>query len=208
MHGAGASEQPRRLSSAANTRTTAWRRAVGELGLGTDNAVVVPSRDYRMNVDALAGDARRPARCRPPGDGGGRHGRHDAHRVLRRYRRDRAHLRGARPVAAHRRSPRCVRPAVARAPIATERHSPCTFDCLGPAQDDAHAAHGQRRPRQTRARSGIRVLPAGALPVPRPRRSAELGPGTAQLRVLAPDRRIEGLGGGPTLRRLGTGRAL
>ncbi|HSP90566.1 MAG TPA: pyridoxal-dependent decarboxylase [Vicinamibacterales bacterium] len=28
-------------------------RAVGELGLGTDNAVVVPSRDYRMNVAAL-----------------------------------------------------------------------------------------------------------------------------------------------------------
>jgi len=38
-------------------------RAVGELGLGTDNAVVVPSRDYRMNVDALAGalDALRAA---------------------------------------------------------------------------------------------------------------------------------------------------
>jgi len=30
-------------------------RAVGELGLGTDNAVVVPSRDYRINVEALAG---------------------------------------------------------------------------------------------------------------------------------------------------------
>ncbi len=30
-------------------------RAVGELGLGTDNAVVVPSRDYRMNVEALTG---------------------------------------------------------------------------------------------------------------------------------------------------------
>jgi len=29
-------------------------RAVGELGLGTDNAVVVPSRDYRMNVEALS----------------------------------------------------------------------------------------------------------------------------------------------------------
>jgi len=30
-------------------------RAIGELGLGTDNAVVVPSRDYRMNVGALTG---------------------------------------------------------------------------------------------------------------------------------------------------------
>jgi L-2,4-diaminobutyrate decarboxylase len=30
-------------------------RAVGELGLGSENAVVVPSRDYRMNVEALAG---------------------------------------------------------------------------------------------------------------------------------------------------------
>jgi L-2,4-diaminobutyrate decarboxylase len=28
-------------------------RAVGELGLGTDRAVVVPSRDYRMDLDAL-----------------------------------------------------------------------------------------------------------------------------------------------------------
>ena len=65
--------------------------------------------------------ARRPARCRPPGDGGGRHGRLDAHRVIRRYRRDRAHLRGARAVAARRRSARCIRPAVARAPIAAER---------------------------------------------------------------------------------------
>ena len=30
-------------------------RAVGELGIGAENAVVVPSRDYRMNVEALAG---------------------------------------------------------------------------------------------------------------------------------------------------------
>jgi L-2,4-diaminobutyrate decarboxylase len=30
-------------------------RAVGELGIGSENAVVVPSRDYRMNVEALAG---------------------------------------------------------------------------------------------------------------------------------------------------------
>jgi len=38
-------------------------RAVGELGLGTDNTVVVPSRDCRMNVEALAGalDALRAA---------------------------------------------------------------------------------------------------------------------------------------------------
>jgi L-2,4-diaminobutyrate decarboxylase len=28
-------------------------RAIGELGIGTDNAIVVPSRDYRMNVEAL-----------------------------------------------------------------------------------------------------------------------------------------------------------
>lgn len=38
-------------------------RAIGELGVGSDNAVVVPSRDYRMNVEALAGvlDAARRA---------------------------------------------------------------------------------------------------------------------------------------------------
>jgi len=30
-------------------------RAIGELGIGSDNAIVVPSRDYRMNVEALAG---------------------------------------------------------------------------------------------------------------------------------------------------------
>jgi L-2,4-diaminobutyrate decarboxylase len=30
-------------------------RAIGELGIGSENAVVVPSRDYRMNVEALAG---------------------------------------------------------------------------------------------------------------------------------------------------------
>ncbi|MFO7695140.1 MAG: pyridoxal-dependent decarboxylase [Vicinamibacterales bacterium] len=30
-------------------------RAVGELGIGSDNAVIVPSRDYRMNVEALTG---------------------------------------------------------------------------------------------------------------------------------------------------------
>jgi L-2,4-diaminobutyrate decarboxylase len=28
-------------------------RAIGELGIGTDNAIVVPSRDYRMDVEAL-----------------------------------------------------------------------------------------------------------------------------------------------------------
>jgi L-2,4-diaminobutyrate decarboxylase len=38
-------------------------RAVGELGIGSENAVVVPSRDYRMNVEALTGtlDALRAA---------------------------------------------------------------------------------------------------------------------------------------------------
>ena len=30
-------------------------RAVGELGLGTNNALLVPSRDFRMDVDALTG---------------------------------------------------------------------------------------------------------------------------------------------------------
>jgi L-2,4-diaminobutyrate decarboxylase len=30
-------------------------RAIGELGIGSENAVVVPSRDYRMNVEALTG---------------------------------------------------------------------------------------------------------------------------------------------------------
>jgi L-2,4-diaminobutyrate decarboxylase len=30
-------------------------RAIGELGIGSENAAVVPSRDYRMNVEALAG---------------------------------------------------------------------------------------------------------------------------------------------------------
>jgi L-2,4-diaminobutyrate decarboxylase len=30
-------------------------RAIGELGIGSDNAVVVPSRDYRMDVGALTG---------------------------------------------------------------------------------------------------------------------------------------------------------
>jgi L-2,4-diaminobutyrate decarboxylase len=30
-------------------------RAIGELGIGSENAIVVPSRDYRMNVEALAG---------------------------------------------------------------------------------------------------------------------------------------------------------
>ena len=29
-------------------------RAIGELGIGTDNAVAVPSRDWRMDVEALA----------------------------------------------------------------------------------------------------------------------------------------------------------
>ena len=29
-------------------------RAIGQLGLGTDNAVAVPSRDFRMDVAALA----------------------------------------------------------------------------------------------------------------------------------------------------------
>ena len=39
-------------------------RAVGELGLGTDNAVVVPSRDYRMNVDGAR--RRRSTPCALP----------------------------------------------------------------------------------------------------------------------------------------------
>jgi len=38
-------------------------RAVGELGIGSEHAVIVPSRDYHMNVDALTGtlDALRAA---------------------------------------------------------------------------------------------------------------------------------------------------
>lgn len=40
-------------------------RAVGELGLGTDNAVAVPSRGFRMDVDALEAELdRQPARGR------------------------------------------------------------------------------------------------------------------------------------------------
>ena len=37
-------------------------RAVGQLGLGTDHAVVVPSRDFRMDVGGARADAPRPRR--------------------------------------------------------------------------------------------------------------------------------------------------
>ena len=88
-------------------------RAIGELGLGTDNAVIVPSRDFRMDVRGA--DGARWTTCGPgaAGDGGGGHGGHDAHRVVRRPRRHRAHLRRPRAVAARRRRARRVRPAVA-----------------------------------------------------------------------------------------------
>ena len=76
-------------------------------------------------------------------------------------------VRGPRAVAARRRRARRVGAALAGASRAPGRHSPRALDRLGPAQDDAHAAHGQRRPREGRARSGSGVLAAGALPVPR-----------------------------------------
>ncbi len=43
----------RRSSCAASTRTTAVSRAIGELGIGTNNTVAIPSREFRMDVASL-----------------------------------------------------------------------------------------------------------------------------------------------------------
>ncbi len=55
MPGAAASERTRRWWSRGEHAHYGVARAVGELGIGTDNAVIVPSRDFRMDVPALTG---------------------------------------------------------------------------------------------------------------------------------------------------------
>jgi hypothetical protein len=87
------------------------------------------------------------------------------------------------------------------------RASARPLDRVGPAQDDADAALGERGARARRAGPRRRLQPGGTLPLPRPGRAA-VGPGRAQLPVLAPPRRPQGLGGAAALRGGRPGRRL
>ena len=138
----------RRSSSAASTRTTACRARSASSASAPSRAVVVPSRDFRMDVDALVAGAGPPRARGPDGHGRRRDRRHDRDRVVRRPRGDRAAVRGARHLAARGRRPRGLGAAVGDPPPPPRRHPPRPLDRLGPAQDDADAAHRERRPRQ------------------------------------------------------------
>ena len=175
-------------------------RAVGELGLGTENAVAVPSRGFRMDVAALEDELDRQQASGAAGHGGGRDGGVDRHRLVRRPRGDRPAVRGAGDLAARGRRPRGLRAPLAHAPVPGEGDRAGPLDRVGPAQDDADAALGQRGARPARARPRRRLHPARAVPLPRPRGRAHLGPGGAQLPVLAPAGRDQGVGGPPEVR--------
>ena len=113
---------------------------------------------------------------------------------------DRPAVRGAGDLAARGRRPRGLRAPLAHAPLPGEGDRAGPLDRLGPAQDDADAALGQRGARPGRAGPRRRLHPARPVPLPRPRGRADLGPGGAQLPVLAPAGRGQGVGGAPEVR--------
>ena len=81
-----------------------------------------------------------------------------------------------------------------------EGHRPGPLDRVGPAQDDADAAHGQRRARPGRARPRRGFSQRAPYLFHARGAARHLGPGRAQLPVLAPRRRAEGVGGPPAVR--------
>ena len=193
--GRTASAPSRRWSSAASTRTTPWRAPSGELGLGMRNVVVVPSRDWRMDTDALAQTLDRLRARGAARDGRRRHGGLDRHRLVRRPRGDRRAVRGARHLAARRRRAR----RVGAAERAASRIACAGIDRARSIAWDPHKmmllplSAGVVLVRDERDLE-TRVLAARAVPLSRRRGRARVGPGAAQLPVLAPRRRRSSCG--------------
>ena len=133
-------------------------RAVAELGLGMRSVVVVPSREWRMDILALRDLLRFTRGARNAGDG---------RRRVRWHRRPRARSTISRPSArsarsagsgctwtvrtAPRRSCRRRTGTVCAGCITRDR-------CVGPAQDDAHAARGRHVTGARRALSSTQAF--------------------------------------------------
>ena len=185
-------------------------RAIGELGLGTDRDGRRPvARTSGWTSTRSSGELGPPRARRPPGHGRRRHRRHDRHRVVRRPRGDRAAVRARTASGCTWTAPtaprRCCRRRTATASAGIHRARSIAWDphkmmlmpltasvVLVRDEADLEAAFSQRAPYLFHAR---------------PRRAA-LGPGPAQLHVLAPHRRVQGLGRAPAPRRERAGGAL
>ena len=142
-------------------------RAVAQLGIGANNVVRVPS-DERRAIDPealerlLADERRASSRSSPP--------RVDGRRRVRRPRRDRPDLRGARHLAARRRRARRLGAAVAHPPPPAGRRRAGAVAGVGSAQDDADAAGRERAADGRRGRPRRSLRAERAVPVPRPAR--------------------------------------
>ena len=151
-------------------------RAVGELGLGTDHIVSVPSRDFRMDaaaleraLDRLAGE-RRGVMAVVATAGTTATGSFDDLEAIGTLCEARGlwlHVDGAHGASAL---------VLAGPSRPAGRPAPRAIAGVGPAQDDAHAAHGERRPGPGRGRPRGRVLAARTVSLPR--RTTASGTGT------------------------------
>ena len=175
-------------------------RAVGELGLGTDNAVAVPSRGFRMDVAALEDEL---DGIGPGGGGSWRWWRRRARPPPARSTTSRRSAGCARrggsgcTWTAPTGRPRSSRPRTGFRVKGIERARSIAWDphkmMLMPLSASVVLVRRRAGPRR-------RLQPARAVPLPRPRGRADLGPGGAQLPVLAPAGRDQGVGGPPAVR--------
>ena len=175
-------------------------RAVGELGLGTDRIVPVPSREFRMDVPALEQTLDRLARERRAimavvaTAGTTATGSFDDLDAIGRLCEERGlwlHVDGAHGASALFSPTRRAHLAgLNRArSLAWDPHKmmliPLTASVVL-VRDEADLGGG--------------VLAARAVPLPRRRRRTELGPGHPQFLVFATDRRVQGVGRHPAPR--------
>ena len=180
-------------------------RAVGEMGLGMRNAlVVVPSRDWRMDVDALARDARRARRARArrvmavvATAGSTATGSFDDLEAIGALCDERGHLAARRRRA--RRLGAAVSERIAHRLRGIERARSIAWDphkmMLLPLSAGMRAGARRARSRGARSRSARRTSSTATTS------AARVGSGDAQLPVLAPRRRAQAVGGAAALRR-------
>ncbi len=176
-------------------------RAIGELGLGTDNACVIPSKAFKMDVDALGRELDRLSRegrlvmAVVATAGTTATGSFDDLESIGRLCEERdvwLHVDGAHGASA------LLSPTHGHRLAGVQRARSIAWDphkmMLMPLTASVVLVRDEARPRGG-------VQPAGAVPVPRGRRLAKLGPGAAQLHLLAAHRRVQGVGGTAAARR-------